>query len=747
MEKHKGIKFIIIFGVLIFVVTGIVLINRDLTHFTYDVRLEREFTPEIDGKGNYILLGPISLKPGNYELTLELSMNGYQSAVFLIDGDEDTFYFSDIPVGETNPVFPFEISGASKQVRFGISYDPEHARVTLRRIRIDADHILYRDSLLRHLVLSLLILLAGLWLVLRLCFPAVLWKVFPALSVRRNEIDLALLLVLTAAACYPLLDGNSYVRGEDMFFHLTRIRGLADSLKAGYFPVRNQLYWLHNYGYGVGFYYPDTFLYFPAIMMLLGFDVLTAYKVFLVACSFFSIAAVWYAGLRISQNRTAAMAAAVFMAFASYRLSNVYYRGAVGETQAAMFYPPIILGLYEIFYGNRKRWWFFALGFWGLFSCHMISLVMAAALTFLFLLTQLKKLMKEPAILKILLKSVLAVVCTGTFFWMPMLEQSLTNPELRINNVLGGEVALNGTNYAFPVENLLSRFKRWNFAWQADCIYPGWSLLLVPLLAIAVWKKRDKLTKTADFLLLFSLPVIWMCTRAFPWQWKIFLPFVVRIQFAYRLLLPASVMLCLCGGIYFAKLVGKRSAVLPLALLTFFCFFSTAFPVLRESIQNRTVDKRMFIMQDNRVSGAEYLPKGMDSDFPGKNADTVLLAETDIPLKITAHKRDKLGFSFSYEGPETDRPVHFSVPLIYYTGYRGTVSSQDGTIITSEIGWDERGLVSLSNEGITNGTVTVSYRKTITQYIGEILTLASVCSLMVYAGKKKYKRASMMHKQ
>ena len=75
------------------------------------------------------------------------------------------------------------------------------------------------------------------------------------------------------------------------------------------------------------------------------------------------------------------------------------------------------------------------------------------------------------------------------------------------------------------------------------------------------------------------------------------------------------------------------------------------------------------------------------------------------------------------------------------------MSSQDGTIITSEIGWDERGLVSLSNEGITNGTVTVSYRKTITQYIGEILTLASVCSLMVYAGKKKYKRASMMHKQ
>ena len=737
MEKNKGIKFIIIFGVLILVITGIVLLNRDIMHFTYDIRLEREFRPEIDGKGNYILLGPISLKPGSYELTLELSMNGYQSAVFLTDGDENTFYFSDIPVGETKPVFPFEISGTSKQVRLGISYDPAHSSLTLKRIRIDADHVLYRDSILRHLVLSLLVFLAGLWLVLRLCFPTILWKAFPAFSVRQNEIDFVILLAITAAACFPLLDGNSYVRGEDMFFHLTRIRGLADSLQAGYFPVRNQLYWLHNYGYGVGFYYPDTFLYFPAVLLLLGFDVLTAYKVFLVACSFFSIASTWYAGLRISCNRTAAMAAAVFMAFASYRLSNVYYRGAVGETQAAMFYPLIILGLYEIFYGDRKRWWFFAMGFWGLLSCHMISLVMAAALTLLFLLTQVRNLIKEPALLSVLLRSVLVVVGLGAFFWMPMMEQSLTNPELRINNVLGGDVALNGTNYAFPVENLFSRFKPWNFAWQADCIYPGWSLLLIPLLAIGIWEKRDKLTKTADFLLLFSLPVIWMCTRAFPWQWKIFLPFVVRIQFAYRLLLPASVMLCLCGGIYFAKLVRKRSAVLMLGLLTLFCFFSTAFPVLQESVQNRTVDKRMFVMQDNRVSGAEYLPKGLDKDFPGKNADTVLLAETDIPLNITAHKREKLGFSFRYDVPESDKPIHFSVPLIYYTGYQGTLNGEDGTIITPEISWDERGLVSLSNENISRGTVTVRYQKTITQCAGELLTLISVCCLMIHVMKKR----------
>ena len=731
-------KTVILTAVMVLVIS-LVLLNRDLFSYSYDTLLEREFTPETDAKRDYLLLGPVTLKPGSYILTLELNSEGYGSGIMLVDGNEDNFYSADLPYGETNPSFCFDISGETKQIRFGIRYDPQTtSSLRLERVRITADHIVYRESILRHAVLSLLLIITALLVILRICFPETLWKLFPAFSRRKNEIALLMLVCLTAAACYPLFNGSSYVRGEDMFFHITRIRGLADSLQAGYFPVRDQLYWLNNYGYGVGFYYPDTFLYFPALMVLLGFDLLTAYKVFLVICSFLSIAAAWYAGLRISKNRTAAAASAVFFAFAAYRLSNVYYRGAVGETQAAVFYPLIILGLYEIFFGNREHWLYFAFGFLGLFSCHIISLVIGVLLTFLFLLTQIRKMIRRPEILIPLLKSVLLVAGIGAFFWMPMLEQSLTNPGLRINNVLEGSIALNTTNYAFPVQNLLSRFKTWNFAWQADCIYPGWSLLLVPLLGAALWNKRTGSVKTADFLLLFSLPVIWMCTRAFPWQWEPFLPFVIRIQFAYRLLLPASVMLSLSGGIYFSQLIRERNSSLWLSLLTLFCFFSTAFSVLQESFQNRTVDKRLFVMQDNRVSGGEYMPLGLDNTFPGKNADTVLITESDTPLTVTSHKRQKLGFSFEYEINEEDGPVHFSIPLIYYTGYQGSFTAEDGTVLKIPVGWDSRGLVNISGEGLSRGKITVQYRKTTIQYIGEALTLLSIC-LLIYTDRQKFK--------
>jgi hypothetical protein len=426
------------------------------------------------------------------------------------------------------------------------------------------------------------------------------------------------------------------------------------------------------------------------------------------------------------------------MAFAAYRLSNVYYRGAVGETQAAVFYPLIVLGLNEIFRKDRGNWHYFAAGFLGLAFCHVISLTIAFVFTAVFLVIHIGIILKNKAVFHALLKSVILVVSISAFFWLPMLEQSFTNPNLRINNVLSGETGMNKLNYAFPVNNLFSFFKTWDFAYQAECIYPGWSMLIVPLLAVPAQTKGRKKVYTANCLLLTALILMWMCTRAFPWHWKIFLPFVIRIQFAYRILLPASVLLSLCGGMYFAEIIKNNKQAFCLILLSLFCFFTTAFPVLQESIENRSVEKRMFVMQDNRVSGEEYLPHGLHKDFPGKNADTVRLTEPDIPLTIKAHKREKLGFRFTYEVPEGSGEVRFSVPLIYYTGFRGTLTKDDGTVLKPEIGWDDMGLVSLSNQGVLRGTVSVSYQKTVVQRIGETITILSVCLILFRKNKRNH---------
>ena len=149
-------------------------------------------------------------------------------------------------------------------------------------------------------------------------------------------------------------------------------------------------------------------------------------------------------------------------------------------------------------------------------------------------------------------------------------------------------------------------------------------------------------------------------------------------------------------------------------------------------------------MQDNRVSGEEYMPLGLDSEFPDKNADTVLLAE-DVPLTITAHKRQKLGFSFAYEIPEDQVDVHFSVPLIYYTGFRASLTAEDGTVLHPAVSWDDKGLVSVSSEGIPRGSVSVAYEKTACQRIGECITVLSVILILFRSGKFRNFRRKRNH--
>ena len=736
---NKKWIYIITILITILLCTGLIYINRDIFVYTYETQCKRTFVPERDYRQDYIINGPITLKKGSYVLELKLRAEGSGNGIFLIDGNEEEIFYADLPDGTFDPSFSFDITESSKQARLGVRYRMENTSIELEWITIRSEHVLYKESVLRHLTVSVLMILTALWLELRVCFPAVLWRLFPTFAKKENELTLLFLIILTAASSWPILKGRDYIHGDDMFFHATRIRGMADSLQAGYFPVRDQLYWLHNYGYGVGFYYPDVFLYFPAFLVVLGFNLLTAYNIFQITCTFFSIASIWFVCLRISKNRTAAAASAILMAFAAYRLINIYYRAAMGEVQAAIFIPLIVLGLYEIFQKHTEKWPIFAAGFFGLYCCHIISLAIAAVLTALFLLTQIKKIWQDKQILTVLIKSVIAVAAVGAFFWLPMMEQTVTNPGLKVNNLMVGDETFNSLNYAFPIENIFARFKAWDWMWQAGTVYPGLTMLLPPLFALLVWKKRAQSVRTADFMLIFSIPVIWMCTRSFPWKWKIFMPFVIRIQFAYRMLLAATVLLCLAGGIYFMVLSKNRKPYLWLTVLALFCFFSTANPILEESASHRAVDKRIFVMQDNRVSGEEYLPTGLDSDYPGKNADTVNLTESDISLTIKAHKRQKLGFSFNYEVPEDSGIVHFSVPLIYYTGFRGTLTTEDGTVLHPVITWDDKGLVSLSNEGHSRGTVSVTYQKTPIQWTGECITVISLCILCVLK-KKSFRK-------
>ena len=77
----------------------------------------------------------------------------------------------------------------------------------------------------------------------------------------------------------PLLWRGVY-DGHDLFFHLNRIEGIANGLRNGQFPVRIHSSTLLGYGYAAPEFYPELFLYFPALLRNLGVSLCACVRVF-----------------------------------------------------------------------------------------------------------------------------------------------------------------------------------------------------------------------------------------------------------------------------------------------------------------------------------------------------------------------------------------------------------------------------------------------------------------------------------
>ena len=158
------------------------------------------------------------------------------------------------------------------------------------------------------------------------------------------------IIILTLIASLPVFIFPGIKKSDDLLFHLSRICAIKDNIKNLQF---NGVYpgYFNEYGYGNGLFYPDIFLYIPALLNLIGINIIISYKIFLIIINFFTISAIFITIKNISNNKYATILGSIIYAFAPYRLVDMYERGALGETLAFIFIPLIIYGMYDLFIG------------------------------------------------------------------------------------------------------------------------------------------------------------------------------------------------------------------------------------------------------------------------------------------------------------------------------------------------------------------------------------------------------------
>jgi len=505
-------------------------------------------------------------------------------------------------------------------------------------------------------------------------------------SKKRNIVVFFIVLALICSLPFILMKGVSF--GKDLMFHLSRISDVNYCLETGNVGCYIYPNYLGGYGYGSPLFYPDIFLYIPALFMYLGVSLVTSYKLFLFLTSLCAIFTMYIAVKNITNDKRAGLFSAVVYGLAAYRLICLYSRAGLGEGLAFVFAPLIIYGIYEVIYGDYKKFYILVIGMAGAILSHNLTSAIITVLLFGLCLVNIKKFLLEKKRIYYLLLSAFITVCLTGYFIFPMIEQ------------------LQNTNYSFFAEY---EFFYQNFSpvWMYFIAVPNEQIGLNVSFAIIVYmyvKTFNKKEGFINFCFIASAIILLCTTRLFPWD--LFPVLMKYLQFSWRLYFLVTVLLSVGAGLLYTKIKGRPKLINMIII-------SCIIPLISVSVMSLAEDK-IGSFSGYYIGGGEYLPRYTNMRTIITEGDRV---NSEHPLTMTSTKKD-LHMVIYFEGNEQENELQF--PLLYYKGYQVLLNGEG---IPNYV--LEGGLLGATIGPIEAGKIEISYRGTMTQHITKYISLTS----------------------
>lgn len=519
-------------------------------------------------------------------------------------------------------------------------------------------------------------------------------------------------LILTAGCLFfsilfmlPYL-GSSLSLEHDTLFHLSRIEGLAQSFQSGklipdIYPLKND-----GFGYASALFYCDLFLVPAALLYNAGCGVAVCYKITIFLATFFSCASMMLLVWKLSKSVHSSLFAGALYLFCSYRITDVYVRGALGEVIAMTFIPLTILGAYELLFNDKPKINWLIAGFTGLALSHNLTLLLGC-IGFGFLLILFWRQMTKIRFV-CLIKAVFITIGLSAFFLFPMLEQTFfqkyylhyyaSSSDLSAHSLLPWQYLMNRIVFGLSGNHLQPD--------EAMVVTPGIALLILPLFSLFQLNKDSSEKKFIHTCMISGYLFALICSINVPWN---LLSFLRIMQFPWRFMTLACPLLCISASTVLFDLFKKKHLVL-LSVLLIFTLHSLVLlepcfdrPLVidnkttyEELVNGSIIDPYYANTSYHRieVAGADYLPMGF-LDYKNASHCITDLSGNDISCDI--QKDD--GFTFS-----APKHTEIIVPLTAYKGYH--VYAED-----NEIEWKTYlGRISLNTGSHTEFTVT--YEKT-----------------------------------
>ncbi len=530
--------------------------------------------------------------------------------------------------------------------------------------------------------------------------------------------------MLTLITLIPLFI-NPVIRGDDYYFHLLRIADIKNSIMYGHIPVNIMPDSLYGYGYANGVFYPDLLLYIPAFLSFIGVDLRISYGIFLSLCTIASTFSMFICIKKISNNKNIALYSTVIYIFAQYKITDLYFRAAVGEYISFIFIPIILLGVYELLYKNYKKWYILVIGMSGIILSHLLSVFLVIIMCMLIYIINTKKLIKEPKrILYSLISAIITLLITA-YTWIPIIEQMISS---KFNMQEAEPFAY---DRSVSINDILTFNRNSRF-------FIGLILVILSLLYIVVIiKKKNNLFVLTCFIV-GGLSLI--LTIRTPFLKEFCENFILfnKVQFAWRMGLIATPLLSFVSGYNIDKIFSEKRKYFIIIIISLISIVNLM--VYHKYYIRKTVDFDNFSTKycEYIGKGKEYLPEGASVKKIKKRGNVI--TSNDNRFEYSNYIKKGPYISLDYKSNKKD--AYIDLPLLYYKGYTFKIVSIDGNE-------KEAGDVLYSNDmyvrvnigDIKEGSLVVDYTGTKLMKFGYFITIVTLICLFIYFRKiKKYNK-------
>ena len=486
--------------------------------------------------------------------------------------------------------------------------------------------------------------------------------------IKKHGIEILIALVLTAVIMFPYLIRGFLPIEHDTFFHVSRIENLSKEIAEGNFLPALYPYENGGYGYASPLFYCDLLLIPAALMHLAGLPLTVCYTQLVCVFTFFSCLSMYALSLHITKSRKAAWISAAAYLFSNYHITDIYVRGALGETMALAPLPLVILAMYRIMYEkDRNAWHLLAGSLAVLVMCHNLTFLFGCLLCVIIFAVYIRNLDKE--IFITLCKGVGLAFLVTCFYTIPLIEQLLSQ------KFIVGIYASSSNLGAYSMAPWQYLANKTVFGLAGNTMEPsrtmleniGLFLTFVPVFYLTLKQKHP--------FILFLLAAGYIC-MILPGSWISWdlLVFARVIQFPWRLNTVAMLFLAVPAGAFCAEILPKYCTPVLICVLAGECVWhvspvlSRTFGMQASQTWNDVLDGALcdpyYSAYYVRVelAGADYLPVNAP-DFRGRG--TQLRDENGV---IEDLEYQKFGNRMLIK-LEDNIPQRLILPLTWYKGY------------------------------------------------------------------------------